>query len=205
VLGTAQDGSRLAPGGEPESDGRDKTGLFEKEFGRESGASTISAIWFDADSVELLMTNLSSMTRQQQADIRRQVLSDVATKKLRAKCRNIYRHQCEKAKKLNLALPDYTVGQLTTIVAASIGTLCEFCKKKITIANVQIDHGRPLTRGGTFELSNIFAGDSACNMKKGSLTREEYGKLLVFIADNFPDAARADVMTRLGIGGKWKR
>lgn len=144
------------------------------------------------------------MTRKQQSTVRAQVLAEESCRKIRRRCASILTHQREKAEKLKIAPPNYDVDELVKFVGAAIGQRCRYCEKKITASNFELDHDTPLARNGTFTLANTHVVIAACNKKKGGLTGAEFTQLLDFLT-RFPDVARADVLQRLGIGGKWKR
>ena len=87
-----------------------------------------------------------------------------------ARTRNIYRHQAERA---GGCLP-CTLEQLREVVKAAFMTGCPYCGGSISVANFSIDHVTPITRGGTFHLTNIVVADLRCNKIKGQMTPEEF-------------------------------
>jgi 5-methylcytosine-specific restriction endonuclease McrA len=139
--------------------------------------------------------------------LKRELVAELSQQLVNRRCASIYSHQTEKAQKLGIAQPDYTLDQLRTLVADALTperANCPYCGRKLTPKNFELDHATPLNRGGQFTLANTNVIDGPCNKKKGSLTREEFSRLLEFVS-TFVSEARADVLQRLGIGGRWKR
>jgi 5-methylcytosine-specific restriction endonuclease McrA len=147
---------------------------------------------------------MNGMTKKAERELRREVVNDLASRKLKTKVRGIWRGHMVKAEKLKMVPPNYDADALIRHVEPVIGTPCTYCGKKITIGNFALDHGFPLNRGGLFVLENTYVITSPCNQKKGSLTVDEYGQLLQFLSA-WPDAARIDILERLGVGGRWRR
>lgn len=80
-----------------------------------------------------------------------------------------------------------------------VGVECRYCKEYLTVKTVSCDHGVPLSRGGADDLTNIDLICLSCNMMKGSLTREEFTKLMAFL-ETEPDIAKI-LRTRLKMSG----
>jgi hypothetical protein len=72
---------------------------------------------------------------------------------------------------------------------------CRYCRKVCTLAEVTPDHEQPLSRGGSSNLLNLGFPCQDCNSRKGSLTPDEYLKLLAFL-ETIP-LGRIDVLKRL--------
>ena len=136
--------------------------------------------------------------------LKKDLLAEISQQVANRCCAAIYRHQTEKAEKLKIAPPNYTLEDLRAFVAGALASACPYCSRKVTPKNFELDHATPLNRGGQFSLDNTDVIDSACNKKKGALTRQEFSSLLEFLSTFTPEA-RADVLQRLGIGGRWKR
>lgn len=149
------------------------------------------------------MTDALGLTRKEHATFRREVLRTESQRKLRARCQGMFRHQVERAVKLNIAKPDYEAEDLIAMAQAALGTACRYCQKKITVGNLSFDHERPLDRGGLMTKDNLAVIDDSCNNKKGALTAGEFQSILVFL-QSFDQVARGDVLARLGVGGRWK-
>jgi hypothetical protein len=73
---------------------------------------------------------------------------------------------------------------------------CRYCKGRFSLDGIAVDHANPLSRGGSTGLNNIDYPCKPCNDKKGSLTLDEFTKLLVFLEKELP-LARQDILSRL--------
>lgn len=76
---------------------------------------------------------------------------------------------------------------------------CEYTGELIKIADIQIDHRTPISRGGTFRIENLAVTSGKTNQHKGSLKESEFLELLQLL-DSFEPVAKADVLTRLRRG-----
>lgn len=56
--------------------------------------------------------------------------------------------------------------------------VCYYCKCEITPADSHLEHKRPVSRGGGNHRSNLVLSCSACNLKKGKKTDEEFIKTI---------------------------
>ena len=86
---------------------------------------------------------------------------------------------------------------------------CRYCGGFFTLEQIGVDHAIPLSRGGSVDLDNLEFPCRADNNRKGSLTPDEYLKLLDFLEKQIP-LARQDVLHRLEISvqlaaGQWAR
>ncbi len=77
---------------------------------------------------------------------------------------------------------------------------CEYTNELIKIADVQIDHRVPISRGGSFGIENLAITTAQNNQRKGSLTAGEFLELLEFL-NHWQPAAKNDVLSRLRSGG----
>lgn len=66
------------------------------------------------------------------------------------------------------------------------GGYCRYCEKKIAWVNYgnpygrggwEIDHSKPLSRGGTGHRNNLFPACVPCNREKGTMTGAEFLRL----------------------------
>ena len=73
---------------------------------------------------------------------------------------------------------------------------CRYCLRWYTLAEVDVDHGTALSRGGSTGLDNIDYPCAADNDRKGSLSVAEYKSLLAYL-DTVHPLARQDVLSRL--------
>jgi 5-methylcytosine-specific restriction endonuclease McrA len=139
--------------------------------------------------------------------MKRELVAEISQQLVNRRSASIFKHQCEKAEKLQIARPDYTLDQLRAFVTdalASERATCPYCTRKLTPKNFELDHATPLNRGGQFTVPNTDVICGPCNKKKGGLTRQEFSSLLEFVS-TLASEARADILQRLGIGGRWKR
>lgn len=73
---------------------------------------------------------------------------------------------------------------------------CRYCLGWFTLAEVDVDHGTALSRGGSTGLDNIDYPCAQDNDRKGSLSVAEYTALLAYL-DTVHPLARQDVLSRL--------
>jgi 5-methylcytosine-specific restriction endonuclease McrA len=145
------------------------------------------------------------MTKKQIAEMKRSIKAEQAQQLVNRRCYSIFRHQVEKAEELKREGEiDFNLEDLRLAVRNRIGKSCDWCSKPITPKNFCLDHLTPTSRGGAFSMKNLGIACSSCNGKKGNLTVLEFTILLAAISEFHPDA-RGDIMTRLGVGGRWKR
>ena len=72
---------------------------------------------------------------------------------------------------------------------------CRYCRGFFTLADLAVDHAKPLSRGGSAGLDNLEYPCKSCNDRKGSMSPDEYLRLLAFL-ETIP-LARIDVLKRL--------
>jgi len=76
---------------------------------------------------------------------------------------------------------------------------CEYTNELVKIADIQIDHRTPISRGGSFGIENLAVTTAQSNQRKGSLVSAEFKELLQLL-DSFEPVAKTDVLTRLRRG-----
>jgi 5-methylcytosine-specific restriction endonuclease McrA len=76
---------------------------------------------------------------------------------------------------------------------------CEYTYELVKIADIQIDHRAPISRGGSFGVENLAITSGKTNQHKGSLKVDEFDELLQLL-DSFEPVAKTDVLTRLRRG-----
>ena len=81
---------------------------------------------------------------------------------------------------------------------------CEYTNEPVKIADIQIDHRTPISRGGSFGIENLAITTAQNNQRKGALLEVEFKLLLEFLS-GFEPVAKTDVLTRLRRGGMLKR
>src|SRR5271166_1076125 len=108
----------------------------------------------------------------------------------------------EKKKLIDRKKPPFTKDELRAdILDVFCGhedgaTFCRYCNGLFTLAEIAIDHATPLSRGGALTLDNLDFPCQLCNMAKGSLTPDEFLKLIHFLEQEIP-LGRKDVLGRL--------
>lgn len=73
---------------------------------------------------------------------------------------------------------------------------CRYCLRWFPLAEVDVDHGTALSRGGSTGLDNIDYPCAQDNDRKGSLSVPEYKALLAYL-DTVHPLARQDILSRL--------
>jgi HNH endonuclease len=73
---------------------------------------------------------------------------------------------------------------------------CEYTGELVKIADIQIDHRTPISRGGSFGIENLAITNGKTNQHKGSLKKSEFLELLQLL-DGFEPVAKTDVLARL--------
>ena len=58
------------------------------------------------------------------------------------------------------------------------GGRCPYCTVPLTVRAATVEHRKPISRGGADHLSNIDATCEPCNRGKGSLTRNEFERVI---------------------------
>jgi 5-methylcytosine-specific restriction endonuclease McrA len=53
---------------------------------------------------------------------------------------------------------------------------CLYCKRKLTMRTLEMDHLIPIMRGGKHELKNLAPACRRCNARKGTMTKKEFLK-----------------------------
>jgi 5-methylcytosine-specific restriction endonuclease McrA len=119
------------------------------------------------------------------------------------RCRHIFRHQRDRAKKVGAAL-DYDLAALRNHVREALKSACPYCGEAMRPTSFGLDHGTPTSRGGAHSRSNLVVCCKACNERKGALTEDEF-RLLLMCLGALPDEARRDVLARLRAGGRRMR
>jgi 5-methylcytosine-specific restriction endonuclease McrA len=83
-------------------------------------------------------------------------------------------------------------------------TQCTLCGYLLPMEETVWDHGVPLARGGSLDLTNLFAVHDACNRIKGKLNPAEFRALMRGL-ETFAETARQDILTRLKTGAGFQR
>ena len=116
--------------------------------------------------------------------------------------RRQYGHMVERMKANKLPpvpfnLEQYRADVLSVMDGKEDGAIqCRYCRRWFTLAEINVDHAMPLSRGGSAGLDNLDYPCAADNDGKGSLTIDEYKDLLAFLDGKHP-LMRQDVLSRL--------
>jgi hypothetical protein len=116
--------------------------------------------------------------------------------------RSRYQGMVERMKKKKIPPPPFDLEQFRADVVGVMGGTedgviqCRYCLRWFTLQEIAVDHGTPLSRGGSAGLDNLDYPCAADNKRKGSLTVAEYQELLAFLNTKHP-LMRANVLSRL--------
>ena len=70
-----------------------------------------------------------------------------------------------------------------SVIYKKTGGYCFHCRKKLALTNYgkrgkkgawEVDHGKPISRGGTNHLNNLHPSCVRCNREKGDMTTAEF-------------------------------
>lgn len=86
--------------------------------------------------------------------------------------------------------------QFGTLTGASF---CAYSGNLIVAENFVVDHARPISRGGSFDLSNLVLCTEKENLRKANMTAEEYRKFRQFVL-SFPSEVTESIFRRLEVG-----
>ena len=78
---------------------------------------------------------------------------------------------------------------------------CEYTNELAKIADIQIDHRTPISRGGSFGIENLAITSGKTNQHKSELTSDEFLELLDLL-NSFDVVAKTNVLSRLRSGGR---
>ena len=74
-----------------------------------------------------------------------------------------------------------TLDEIRELFLKFYGKKCNFCSDLLLVSNIVCDHKYPVSLGGESTPKNLTIICRRCNTRKGSLTEEEYTKLLNFV------------------------
>jgi hypothetical protein len=116
---------------------------------------------------------------------------------------NRYRNMVLRCQKKGLPKPSFTLEDFRRDLLDNVlggnedaPIQCRYCLRWFTLAEVDVDHGTALSRGGPTGLDNIDYPCAQDNDRKGSLSVAEYKDLLAYLEKIHP-LARQDVLSRL--------
>lgn len=78
--------------------------------------------------------------------------------------------------------------------------MCWYCREEMDIQDISLDHGEPISRGGTHKKENLVLCHKKCNLAKGDLTENEFHGLVGLLAE-LGEEAYNSVMKRLRMAG----
>lgn len=96
-----------------------------------------------------------------------------------------HRHQEERSiKKLGLGVPfsalELTAWLLGMAVSPNVWQ-CLYCRRMLVLGEVELDHKKPVSRGGSFAVENLCISCKLCNQGKGELTALEYHSVTTYL------------------------
>jgi hypothetical protein len=98
----------------------------------------------------------------------------------------------------------FSLADLRAKVSGALGQACPYnIKTKLSVANFAVDHDMPISRGGSWSLSNLVVISQQSNFRKGSATGAEWAKFSRSLEKNFAPEFVEDIYRRLTLGGKW--
>ena len=114
-----------------------------------------------------------------------------------------YRGMLARLEKKGLPKPSFTLEEFRRDLLDNVmggkedaPICCRYCNRWFTLAEVDVDHGTPLSRGGSTGLENIDYPCAADNDRKGSLSVAAYKDLLAYL-DKIHPLDRQDILSRL--------
>ena len=116
--------------------------------------------------------------------------------------RRQYGHMAERMKRSKLPplpfdLEQYRADVLGVMGGKEDGAIqCRYCHRWFTLAEINVDHAKPLSQGGSAGLDNLDYPCAADNDGKGGLTVAQYLDLLRYL-DGIHPLARKDILSRL--------
>jgi hypothetical protein len=81
---------------------------------------------------------------------------------------------------------------------------CEYTNELVKMADIQIDHRVPISRGGSFGIENLVITSGKSNQHKSDLTDIEFLQLLALL-NQFDPYSKNNVLSRLRSGGRFFR
>ena len=143
------------------------------------------------------------MTRNQKPSIRAGALfPQSAHETFIELTRRQYGNMVGRMKKLKLPPPPFNLDAYRHDILGVMGGKedgaieCRYCHRFYTIAEIAVDHAKPLSRGGSAGLDNLDYPCAADNDGKGGLEVDEYLDLLGYLEKVHP-LARKDILSRL--------
>ena len=119
-----------------------------------------------------------------------------------------YHSRCQKATKKKLynklmsaksrwaKQNDCSLEEMELFISTSLG-YCPYCLGELDVRNMGLDHRTPIDRGGDKSMDNLIICCKKCNTRKGTLTEDEYRKVLAFIGTFKEEVVRKYLLRKL--------
>lgn len=98
--------------------------------------------------------------------------------------------------KYGKSLPGIDKDVIWQLLFNAIGQPCPYCRRTLSLANLQLDHQIPIGRGGKNEVVNYQIICKTCNRRKDVMTWGEYQSLLDWL-DVRPVEVKTYVLSKL--------
>lgn len=92
--------------------------------------------------------------------------------------------QARAVKKTGFGLPFTSIDLAAWLDAQRVGASawqCQYCQSILVLSGAEIDHRRPISRGGSFSIQNLCIACKLCNQTKGELTDIEFVQITTFL------------------------
>jgi hypothetical protein len=122
---------------------------------------------------------------------------------LRKRSAQMYSDMKRRAAKASLTLP-FHIASFQVWLESRFDkdgvAFCEYSGEMILIENFSLDHRNPVSRGGTYELTNLAVVSLKENLRKGNMTKGEYLSFRNFVETCFESEAKAHIWKKMEIG-----
>ena len=94
---------------------------------------------------------------------------------------------------------EISVDEIRKLFLKVYGNKCRYCERRLDVRNMVCDHIKPLSDGGDSILNNLQIICDRCNTRKGSISHNDYKKLLKWL-DGQSEDMRDYVLRKLAKG-----
>ena len=116
---------------------------------------------------------------------------------------SIYKGMAARAAKQFINMP-FTLAEFRDWLLMKFGpngeARCEYSGEMILVENFTVDHRRPISRGGSFDLDNLALCSEKHNLRKGNMSKVEYQAFKDFLVIHLPPEVQDSIWKRLEIG-----
>ncbi len=116
----------------------------------------------------------------------------------------IYAGMDKRASKVGLFALPFTLADFRDWLEGKFGkdgeARCEYSGEMILVENFQVDHRRPISRGGDFSLGNLALCTEKHNLRKGNMTKAEYSIFCSLVCTHLPYEVQDSIWKRLECG-----